>query len=407
MKSIFLCLAMIGASQACFAQPYFDLRHATAAETKLELSAGKLEYPRYEPVRLHLKMIFLGVVDSGQVDQRLARNLTLFTNLRIRGPVPAPYENPATCGLEQMMPEDSPLSGRAALAGDSLEADFWIFPLALLSAPGEYELWMEGKECCWQNRPYESNHVRITVVEPQGKEKEALDFIKGPERLLALMGGPTGPLLPTSDKSKALYGHPVYTLTELMPFWQDFVHKSEGSAYHPFALFALSRAYFLGWTETGKKESGLKYMYSREPDYELLLQAADEFLRLYPSHSFASEEHLFRLVALYGLGKKDEAAKEFATIHEKLDPLEKTLTEEFRRNGGFESEEGRFKETLEECKPRNEGTLYILGAAKKLKTLYETDMLPWGKRHKDARVTYWPVQTQELNDVFQSRWRPR
>jgi hypothetical protein len=391
---------MLGASQVLLAQPFSTLREATAAEVKVELSAGKTEYPRFEPVRLHLKTTYLGIVDSGKFDERLARNLWLFTDLRVRGPVPPPYDSLGGYGLGQgMMPEDTPIRVRAALPGDSLEADFWIFPVCLLSALGEYEVWIQGTEAVGERRPYESNHVRITVVEPQGKEKEALDFTRNPKVMLTLWGGPNPGL--GSQGEKELFGKMVLSDSHLrLPFLQAFVRKAEGSVYHPFALFSLSRNYLYGWAETRKKDKmGATYVYSREPDYELLLQSADEFLKLYPDHPLANEEHFFRLVAFHGLGKKDEATKEYDLIHERLAPLEKMLWEEFKRSGGHEWEEEKARADMEK------GPLYVWAAAKKIKDLYEKNLL-LGKKQEDPKKQHLPVQSQEVRDTFQSRWAP-
>ena len=300
------------------------------------------------------------------------------------------------------------MSSHIALPGDSLDADFWVFPIGLFSAAGEYEIWIEDKECCWKHRVYESNHVKVTVVEPQGKEKEAFDFAKGPAQLLALMGGPIGAL--GSPDTKALYGHSMFEVKYRVPFWQAFIEKARGSSYHPFALCALSRAYYLGWGQTRLKGTRYNRDYSFEPDYELLLQATEEFLRLYPNHPLANEEHLFRLVALYGLGKKDEAAKEFDLIHERTAPLEKMLWDEYRRSGIHQWDEEQAKSWMEK------GPLYVWGAAQKMRDLYVKDLFNGAKRvnpraNPGQTITETPplvpIQVEELAEIFQSHWSPR
>lgn len=403
-----LSLAIVNASQALLAQVFFNPHNATAAEVRMELSAGKKEYPRFEPIRLHFRVTFLGVVDSSEADYRLARGINVCNALHFRGPLPPPYDTLGSYGLAQgQMPEDAPLPGHIALPGDSLDADFWIFPICMFSATGEYEIWIGDKECCWKQRTYESNHVKLTVVEPQGKDKEAFDFAKGSAQLLALMGGPIGAL--GSPAAKVLYGRSMYEVQERMPFWQAFVEKARGSSYHPFALLALSRAYYLGWGQTRLKGRRYNRDYSLEPDYELLLQTADEFLMLYPNHPLANEEHLFRLVALYGLGKKDEAAKECDLIHERLVPIETMLWEEFQRQGGREWDSDRARDYMEE------GPLYVWASARKVRDLYEKGVLNGAIRPNPRAAPgqppaeappLVPIQVEELAKIFQSRWAP-
>jgi hypothetical protein len=113
----------------------------------------------------------------------------------------------------------------------------------------------------------------------------------------------------------------------------------------------------------------------------------------------ANEEYLFRLVALHGLGKKDEATKEFDLIHERLAPMERMLWEEFKRSGGHEWEEEKARADMEK------GPLYVWTAAKKIKDLYEKNQLLDQKR-EDPKKVHLPVQSQEVRDAFHSHWAP-
>ncbi len=386
----------------------YGYREALPSEVRIELSSDKTEYALYEPVVLHLTVTYLGNYTSKEINSDLERVVFGYYPVWANGPFrPVAHTTTPPTRKIAVMPFTGP-ERAVLLPGESLERDFWIYPntgYSVTASPGDYEVWI-APEGDWvdSNRRFESNHLKIKVVEPQGKEKEAFDCAKTPQRLLCLMNHPIGTMAHMMEnEAKEIYGHRNPNLTEAIKFCQMFVHKAEGSAYHPFALFALSREYFFGWAETRKKPTKRKNTFSHEPDYELLLQSTDEFIKIYPDHLLADEIHFFRLVALYGLGKKEEAAKEYDLIHERLAPLEKMLWEQFRRTKGQEWEKEDYTKKLAE------GPLYVLSAAEKVKDLFENIMANGEKRKTIYDFSYieWPVQVRELEGLFKSRWSPR
>ncbi len=398
-----------------FTSLIYGYREALPSEVRIELSSDKTEYALYEPVLLHEKVTFLGNYASQELDAKIERTVSPgywgSCPFWASGPFkPAPYqENQFTHTIGVVaLPSSEGKKNAVLLPGDSLERDYWIYPNtgpSVTASPGDYEIWI-APEGDWvvPARRFESNHLKIRVVEPQGRDKEAFDYAKTPKRLLALMGGPGGIGPVTKEEIKAQPRGRAFSMKDDgIPFWQGFVRKSEGSVYHPFALFALSRAYFHGWAETRKMPTKRKDTFSREPDYELLLKSTDEFIKLYPDHPLADEAHLFRLVALYGLGKKDEATKEFEVIREKHATLEKALWEQFRKNGRRDWSDEQASAEM------TKGPLYVLSAAEKMKDLFENNMVNGSKRKTTYDYSYseWPVQVRDIEGQFESRWSPR
>jgi hypothetical protein len=412
-KSLFLALLF------CIVAPFaWGGTDARPSEVRIELSSDKTEYSIFEPVILRLKVTYLGNYDSNELDPRLERVVSGYYPFWVSGPFKCPSSTYRTSAI--------PITGMESavlMPGDSLERDLWLSPGALLATftvPGDYEVWIapEG-EWVDSNRRFESAHLKIKVVEPKGVDGEAFKFAKNGYILQSLMAGR---FVFNDAKNRKLFGLPTADLSNTksaIVVWTEFVTKFQGSGYRPYVLISLCGSYYRGYARTReinetwtKDYSGKKWgktYYSHEPDYELLLQSADLFLKDYPNHPLAYEAHYYRFCSLLGLNNRKEAEKELEAIRAFRKPLDDRAV-----TGGWQPnirEEILAKDNLK--------YLYVNTAASKLLDLWDKGLINGVPRRLDREekpatpeladgppfpVKHHPFQAEEIAEIFSTKW---